>query len=492
MELEFHGASGETTGSCHLLRAGGKTILLECGLFQGRRAKTYARNLKLGFDARAIDAVVLSHAHIDHSGRLPLLVQRGFKGAIHSTAATRDLCDAMLSDSAMIQLRDAEYLTRRRLIERVRGQRVGPAGHWRPSEDEPPSRGVSNLGAREFAPLYLEEDVRATMKRFKPHACGEWFAIGPQVRVRLHDAGHILGSTWVELEVRERSGVRRLVFTGDWGRAQPILRDPEPLRAGDVLISECTYGDRRHPPLDNTEAELEAAVERLMKRGRGKLLIPAFAVGRTQHVLYVLESIFERRRGPALRVVVDSPLAKRATEIVSKHPECFDREALARIERVQRGASKRLHVSFTETVDDSKALNRESGPVVIVSASGMMESGRVLHHLAWSISSPDTEIAIVGYQARGTLGRKLVDGEKEINILGFRYDVRARITTMNGFSAHADRDGLMEALTPLAPQVETLFLIHGENDQRLPFARALRDAGFARVECPRDARVWRV
>ncbi|MBL8801298.1 MAG: MBL fold metallo-hydrolase [Planctomycetes bacterium] len=491
MELAFHGATGGTTGSCHLLRAGGRTILLECGLFQGRRASTYGRNLRFGFEPREIDAVILSHAHIDHSGRLPLLVQRGFDGPIYATAATRDLCDAMLRDSANIQLKDAEFLNRQRLLERVRGRRPQRA-RWRRGDDDPPSLGPSNPAKREILPLYLEEDVRATLKLFRVRECGAWFTLGPRLRVRLHDAGHILGSTWVELESTERAGVRRLVFTGDYGRAQPILRDPTPLAAGDVMIAESTYGARSHPPTDDTDAQLGAAVERLLQRGRGKLLIPAFAVGRTQHVLHALEALFERRRGPALRVVVDSPLAKRATEIVAAHAECFDEEALARLARVQSGASKRLHVSFTETVDDSKMLNRDEGPVIIVSASGMMESGRILHHLAWSVSSPDTEIAIVGYQARGTLGRRLVDGEKEVNILGHRYAVRARVTTLNGFSAHADREGLMNALVPLASQVETLFLVHGDNDQRLPLARALRSAGFVRVECPVNAATWNV
>jgi len=492
MEIAFHGAVDGVTGSCHLLRVGGKTLLLDCGMFQGRRAKAYASNLRFAFDPREVDAVVLSHAHIDHSGRLPLLVQRGFAGPIYGTAATRDLCDVMLSDSAQIQLRDAEHLNRRRLIERVRGRRHDAPRRWRRDRDEPPSLGPSNPPKSEVTPLYLEEDVRATMKRFRTRECGAWFSLGPGLRARLHDAGHILGSAWIELEFSERGRARRLVFSGDLGRAQPILRDPEPLTAGDIVICESTYGARRHPPLDDTQSQIAAAVDRLMQRGKGKLLIPAFAVGRTQHVLWALETIFEERRGPALRVVVDSPLAKRATEIVRSHPECFDAEALARVERAQSGASKRLHVSFTETVDDSKLLNHEEGPIVIVSASGMMESGRILHHLAWGVSSPTTEIAIVGFQAKGTLGRKLVDGEREVNILGHRYVVRARVTTMNGFSAHADRDGILAALTPLASEVETLFLVHGENDQRLPLATELRERGFERVECPRNAATWSV
>jgi metallo-beta-lactamase family protein len=264
-----------------------------------------------------------------------------------------------------------------------------------------------------------------------------------------------------------------------------------PLAPADVVICESTYGDRCHPPVDDTEAQLSLAVERLHKRRRGKLLIPAFAVGRTQHILHALSRIFERKKISDIPVHVDSPLAKRATEIVYKHRECFDEEALARLRKAESG-EHRLKVHFTQTIDDSKALNQAKGPMVIVSASGMMESGRILHHLAWAIGSPDTEVAVVGYQAQGTLGRRLVDGAREVNILGMLHAVRARITIMNGFSAHADRDGLLQTLLPIAPQCKSLFLVHGENDQRLPLARTLGQRGFARVECPRNAAVWKL
>jgi metallo-beta-lactamase family protein len=498
MELEFHGATDGTTGSCHLLRAGGMQILLECGLFQGRRSETFRRNARFRFDPRPIDAVVLSHAHIDHSGRLPMLVRDGFEGAIHATGATADLADPMLQDSANIQVKDAEYLNRRRMHEKVRtrglrranprraGKRIERA--WR-EEDDAPALAVSNPPVRDVLPLYLPEDVQPALRSFARHRWGEWFAIGPSVRARFHDAGHILGASWVELEARERGKTRRLVFTGDYGRAQPILRDPEPLAPADVVISESTYGDRCHPPVDDTETQLGAAVDRLMKRRRGKLLIPAFAVGRTQHVLYSLERIAAKRGYDDLRVVVDSPLAAKATQIVARHPECFDEDAIAQFERIRAGRG-RVRVSFTESVDESKALNRAPGPIVIVSASGMMESGRILHHLAWNVSDPTTEIAVVGYQAHGTLGRRLVEGESEVNILGMRHSVRARITVMNGFSAHADRDELLAALTPIARECKSLFLVHGEDDQRMPLARTLRERGFAKVECPRDSRRW--
>lgn len=496
MELEFHGATDGTTGSCHLLRAAGKTVLLECGMFQGRRDESRRRNAEFRFDPRQIDAVVLSHAHIDHSGKLPMLVRRGFDGAIHATDATSALCEPMLLDSAHIQLKDAEYLNKRRMLERVRGKRVERRRSKRErarrhEDDDAPSLYVSNPPRSEVLPLYLEEDVRDTLELFVDHRWGEWFSIAPGLRVRFHDAGHILGASWVECEVRERGKTTRLCFTGDYGRPQPILRDPTPLAPADVLISESTYGDRCHPPVDDTEEQLGAAVERLHKRRRGKLLIPAFAVGRTQHILYALDKIFERKRIADIPVVVDSPLAKRATEIVHRHPECYDEEAIERLARSERGESA-LRVRFTESVEDSKLLNRAPGPIVIVSASGMLESGRILHHLAWGIGSADTEIAIVGYQAQGTLGRRLVDGEPEVNILGFRHAVRARVTVMNGFSAHADRDGLLGALSPLAAQCKALFLVHGEDDQRLPLARSLRERGFGRVECPRNSALWKL
>jgi metallo-beta-lactamase family protein len=502
MKIRFFGATGGTTGSCHMLSVGGTNVLLECGQFQGPRRESYLRNASFKFAAREIDAVVLSHAHVDHSGKLPMLVRQGYRGAIHATDATRDLCEPMLLDAAHIQLKDAEHMNQQRLCKKLRDTRFQPARpprgtrKQRARRDEksfdsgPPALGPSNPPRSEIAPLYLDEDVRETLPLFQPHAYGAWFTVNSSLRARFHDSGHILGSAWVELEAREAGGTKRIAFTGDYGRVQPILRDPEPLLPADIVISESTYGDRCHPPADDTEQQLEGAVKRLLARGRGKLLIPAFAVGRTQYVLYALEGILTRNRAQSLRVVVDSPLASKATQIVADHPECFDAQALERLERVRRGESKRMALQFTETIDDSKRLNRDPGPVIIVSASGMMESGRILHHLAWGISNPDTEIAVVGFQAAHTLGRRIVDGEREVNIMGFRHAVRARVTVMNGFSAHADRDGLLEVLTPLAPSTGALFLVHGEDDQRIPLARNLRERGFARVELPQNASAW--
>jgi metallo-beta-lactamase family protein len=465
MELRFFGATGTTTGSCHMLRSEGRTVLLDCGLFQGRREESRKRNERFGFDPSEVDAVVQSHAHIDHSGKLPMLLAGGFRGEVHSTGATRDLCEALLFDSAHIQLQDAQYLNRQRARPEERGRRVLPE--------------------QDVQPLYLEQHVRELLPRFRSHAYGEWFEALPGMRFRFRDAGHILGSAWIEGEIREKGRTQRLVFTGDYGRFhQPILRDPEPLSEAEVVISESTYGNRCHPPQQDLAGELRAAVERLEQRGRGRLLIPAFAVGRTQNILYEFARMCRAGRCPRVRFVVDSPLATTATRIVYEHPECFDAEALAQYRNLQEDDRFRSRLFFTHSVEESKALNSDPRPTVLISASGMMESGRILHHLAWNVSSPETEILIVGFQAEHTLGRRLLEGAPEVRIFGLLHAVRARVTPLLGFSAHADRDELLRALVPIAGRAQALFLVHGENDQRVPLSLELKRAGFARVELP--------
>lgn len=510
MELRFHGATGTTTGSCHLLHSEGRTVLLDCGMFQGRREESWRRNRGFGFDPRTVDAVVQSHAHIDHSGKLPMLVREGFAGRIHATPATRDLAEILLHDSAHIALADAQFLNRQRWREQRRPAPPEPRkqlghhkrGHHkqgRRSRGElPHPRGRNErlvpellLPAREIVPLYLEEDVYETLPRFAKHEYGAWFEPVPGMRFRFRDAGHILGSAWIEGEIREKSGVTRLVFTGDYGRYhQPILRDPEPLSEAEVYISESTYGNRCHAPFQENESELAQAVERLAGKPHGRLLIPAFAVGRTQHILYELYKICRRRTCANVGIVVDSPLAQAATRIVMAHPECFDEEALAAFRAMQEDGSFRKRIRFTSSVEESKALNDDPRPLIVISASGMMETGRILHHLAWNISNPATEILVVGFQAQHTLGRRLVEGASEVRIFGMMHKVRARVTSMLGFSAHADRDDLLRALSPHAGAARALFLIHGENDQRKPLAEELRRRGFARVECPENHRAW--
>ena len=517
MELRFFGATAGTTGSCHLLRAGGHTVLLDCGLFQGRREESRARNERFGFEPARVDAVVQSHAHVDHSGKLPMLVRHGFHRRIYATSATRDLCEIMLHDSARILLQDAEHLNRarvrkayltqrdrarRRAAEKAdarrkrRGRRSDHGDealpNWHPNATARPEK-AANLPAREVLPLFLDEDVDATMPLFATREYGEWFEATPNMRFRFHDAGHILGSAWVEGEIRDGRALHRLVFTGDYGRKhQPILRDPEPLLPADVYVSESTYGNRVHPPFEDLERELAAAVRRLAERGRGRLLIPAFAVGRTQNVLYSLARIFREGLAPGVHVVVDSPLATEATKVVLRHPECFDEEALSEYRRLDTDRVLRRWLSFTDSVEASKALNRDPRPTIVISASGMLESGRILHHVAHHVERDDAEILIVGFQAEHTLGRRLVEGAATVNVLGLAYTVRARVKSLLGFSAHADRNELIAALEPHARTARKLFLVHGEDDQREPLARELSARGFTSIERPSDARAYRI
>lgn len=549
MELRFFGATGSTTGSCHMVRAGGHTVLLDCGMFQGRRDEARRKNERFGFDAGDVDAVVQSHAHVDHSGKLPVLMRRGFRGRIFATRATRDLCEILLRDSARILLQDAEHLNRQRMRKKLLAQRAlaehrhrakrekadarrtrrgkhgrahgapehgrahgGALEHGTPAAPDlaAPRPGAeplptwnrnepfrlpheSNLPEREVVPLFLDEDVDATMPLFSTRDYGEWFEATPNMRFRFHDAGHILGSAWVEGELREGNELRRLVFTGDYGRRhQPILRDPTELLPADVYISESTYGNRVHPPFERLDEELAAAVRRLAQRGHGRLLVPAFAVGRTQNILYSLARIFREKLAPPVRVVVDSPLATEATRIVLRHRECFDEEALREYERFEADPGLRAWLRFTDSVDESKALNADPRPTLIVSSSGMMESGRIVHHLANSVDRDDTEILVVGFQAEHTLGRRLLEGATTVNVLGLAYPVRARVTALLGFSAHADRDELLAALEPHAARAEKLFLVHGEEDQRRPLERELASRGFRSIECPVDDRPYRI
>ncbi len=518
MELRFFGATGGTTGTCHMLRSNGRTVLLDCGMFQGPRAWSRVKNAEFTFDATKVDAVVQSHAHVDHSGKLPLLVRRGFDGFIHATRPTRHLCDALLRDTAKILAADARFLNeQRRRAEQAkhdeRSERHEVRAHLRAKTrgTKRPAHGPRrerdgldddfdwseyaqlDLPPEEVLPLYMEEDVEEALRRFVDQPYDTWFEPVPGMRFRFHDAGHILGSAWVEARIEDGARTHRLVFTGDYGRkGAPILRDPVPLTEADIYISESTYGDRLHEPFDDMEEQLAQAVARLHARGRGKLIIPAFAVGRTQHLLYAFSKLVHDGRMQPIDIIVDSPLATRATRIVMDHPECFDAEALEQWRLYQTSDRFSGRVRFTESAEESKALNKDPRPVVVISASGMMESGRVLHHLLWNLEKPETELLIVGFQARGTLGRKLVDGAKRVRILGREVEVAARVTTMLGFSAHADRQGLLDALLPHAAHAQTLFLVHGEDEERGSLAQACEAGGFRHVVTPEDASPFRV
>jgi metallo-beta-lactamase family protein len=448
MEIEFSGAAGEVTGSCHILRVGDRTVLLDCGLFQGRRRESESKNRRLPLPVEEIDAIVLSHAHMDHAGRLPLLVRAGYRGAIWCTPATRDLAAIMLADSAHIQQRDAEFLARER------GEHVEP--------------------------LYEAADAALAVSRMISVPYGREFEVVAGVRATFADAGHILGSASVVLDCTEGGRSARVVFSGDVGRSdQPIIRDPQPPMGGaDVVIMESTYGNRDHPAVEESRDRLARIVSAAASRG-GRVLIPAFAVGRTQEVLYELHSLSRAGAIPKIPIFIDSPLAIDATSVYAAHPDVFDRdEDLVKV--VDQLFEFDL-VRYTRDVADSKKLNDMRVPMVIISASGMAESGRIVHHLRQGLGDDRNVVLIVGFQAEHTLGRRLVEGRKVVRIFGQEVPVRARVETLNGFSAHADRGELTRWLAAVAggsPGKPRVHLVHGEQDARDALATALRGSGY--------------
>ena len=418
MKITFHGAVRTVTGSQHLLTVNGRKILLDCGLYQGSRRQSYERNQQLPYDAADIDVLVLSHAHIDHSGNIPNLVKSGFRGSIVCTYATRDLCAVMLRDSAKIQQYDVEYLNKRRQRE----------------------------GLPLLEPLYKMADVIAGLKQFVGIGYERPYEILPGVELTFYDAGHILGSAIVALDIVEEGRKRRLVFSGDLGRPdRPILNDPTFLDAADILLIESTYGNREHPPQEEANKRLEDIVNETYKRG-GKLIVPAFAVGRTQELVYRLHQLVDRRDiPPSLRVFVDSPLAIDATAIYRLHPEAYDEEVIDFLEDDRHNDPFGFEMMrYTRTTEESKELNFLREPAVIISASGMAEAGRILHHLKNNIEDPRNTILIVGWQAPNTLGRRIVEKQPTVKIFGESYKLRANVEIINGFSAHADHSELVE------------------------------------------------
>jgi metallo-beta-lactamase family protein len=465
MKLQFMGAVRTVTGSMHLLTVNGARILLECGLYQGRRKEAFRRNRNLPFDAAQIDAMVLSHAHIDHSGNIPSLVAAGFTGNIYATPATRDLCSAMLRDSGHIHEQDAAYVNKKH----------------------------AQRGLPPVEPLYTVEDAIESLQYFVSVGYGRPFPVAPGVTVTYLDAGHILGAAVVVLDVEEDGRTRRLLFTGDLGREDmPILRDPRVMDGVDILITESTYGDRTHPVREDQDRALRDIVVDTYKRG-GKLIIPAFAVGRTQELVYAFHRMVEARRVPDQPVFVDSPLAVNVTEIFRLHPECYDEELRTFIShdghRDPFGFYRLRYIRLTE---DSKELNFLREPAVIISASGMCEAGRILHHLKNNIEDPRTTVLIVGWQAPHTLGRRIMERQPVVKIFGVEYRLNARVETLLGFSAHADRTGLLEYAGTLRDRgpVQAAFVVHGEEEASLALAEGLRQLGIARVQVPEEGRVY--
>jgi len=418
----------------HHVETGGKKFLLDCGLYQGRRQEAFERNSHFPFPANSIDSVILSHAHMDHSGNLPTLVRNGFSGPIYTTPATIDLCLAMLADSAHIQQSDAEFCNKRRAHRKSKG-----------------------LDDRECAPLYTLDDAAHTYPLFNPVQLGERKGVSGALSYRTYDAGHMLGSTAM---IVEADGTR-LAFSGDVGRVGiPIIRDPQPLDAADYLIMESTYGDRLHAPIGHAEDKLADVVNRTAARG-GKIIVPCFAVGRTQQVVLMLHQLMEARRIPSIPMFVDSPLAINVTEVYRKHLECYDEEAQKFVLQDEDpfGFSP---LKYVREASESKKLNDLHGPVVIIASSGMMEAGRILHHLRNNIEDPRNTILITGFQAPYTLGRKILDHQPEVPIFGEPMALRAEVVSLEELSGHADQHELIEWMRPFAKGLKKVFLVHGE------------------------------
>ena len=418
----------------HHVETGGKNFLLDCGLYQGRRQEAFDRNSHFPFPASSIDSVILSHAHMDHAGNLPTLVRNGFRGPIYSTPATIDLDLAMLADSAHIQQYDAEFVNKRRSHRKSKGL-----------DDHP------------VAPLYTLDDAAHTYPLFHPVNLGERKEVAGALAYRTYDAGHMLGSTAM---IVEADGVR-LAFSGDVGRASiPIIRDPQPLDAADYLIMESTYGDRLHPPIGHAEDKLADIVNRTAARG-GKIIVPCFAVGRTQQVVLMLHQLMDAKRIPSIAMFVDSPLAIAATEVFRKHTECYDAEA-RKFLLDDEAPFDFSRLKYIREASESKKLNDLHGPVVILASSGMCEAGRILHHLRNNIEDPRNTILITGFQAPYTLGRKILDRNREVPIFGEPMTLRAEVVSLEELSGHADQHELIEWMRPFAKGLKKVFLVHGE------------------------------
>jgi metallo-beta-lactamase family protein len=460
MQIEFHGAVRTVTGSQHLINVNGRKILLDCGLFQGSRKKSYERNQKLPYDASQVDVLILSHAHIDHSGNIPNLVKSGFQGDIVCTYATRDLCSIMLRDSAKIQSYDVEYLNKKRLRK----------------------------GLAPLEPYYTMEDVVESLKLFIGIGYERRYHVMPGVDLTFYDAGHILGSAIVALDIEDEEMKRsvRLVFSGDLGRPdRVILRDPTFIEEADILLVESTYGNREHEPAPETLDKLESVVNQTYSQG-GKLIVPAFAVGRTQELVYGLHKLVHARDIPhKLPVYVDSPLAIDATGIYRLHPEAYDQEVFDFLaDDVHADPFGFDMMTYTRTTNQSKELNFLRKPAVIISASGMCEAGRILHHLKNNIEDPHNTILIVGWQAPNTLGRRIVEKQPRVRIFGDEYDLRARVVTINGFSAHAGRSELLAWTDHINQRPKHTFVVHGEPDASEALADGLRGQGYPEVHVP--------
>ena len=457
MEIQFIGAARTVTGSSHLIKVNGTSFLLDCGMYQGKRKEAFELNRQFDlFDPAEIDFVILSHAHIDHSGNLPTLVKNGFRGNIYTTFATRDLATVMLRDSAFIQEKDVEFVNKRR---KKKGQNL-------------------------FEPLYTEPDVIQTLSQIVGVNYRHEFEITNDIKFTFFDAGHILGSAITLLTIKEEGKIIELAFTGDLGRDNlPILKDPEEIPNVDYLICESTYGGRLHDDMKGMEEKLASIVNRAIEK-KSKIIIPAFSVGRTQELVYALHNIINNGMTKSIPVYVDSPLSVNATDVFRIHPECFDNEtAMFLLNHEDPFGFNKLH--YIKNVEESKKLNEVPGPCMIISSSGMCEAGRILHHLRNNIENPNNIVLIVGYTAEHTLGRKLVDKMDVVKIFGEEHKLNAEVEIMDSFSAHADAHELTSYIDKFdRSRLQKIFLVHGELEQQLTLRVKLNSMGFKNVEIP--------
>ena len=455
MKITFFGAARTVTGSMHLLEINGKRILLECGLFQGKREEAYRINRHLPFDAPSIHSVILSHAHIDHSGNLPTLCRVGFDGNIFCTPATRSLCSIMLLDSAHVQEADVRYVNKRRK-----------------KKQQP-----------QFNPLYTRADAEKAITQLLSISYDRPFQISDSVKLTFQDAGHILGSALVVLDLEENGKKTRLMFAGDVGRPHmAIVRDPTIVKDIDYLMIESTYGMRTHDDEDTIENELEVIVNETVGRG-GKIIIPAFSVGRTQQVVYYLHRLYEKKRIPDVPIYVDSPLSVNATDIFRLHPECYDREAREFIEHKKNPFSF-YNLTYILDVERSKELQKIESPMIIISSSGMCEAGRILHHLKNTVANRRNTILIIGYCAQHTLGKRIAEKVPEIKIFGEPYPLLAQVKTIDALSAHADSNELLAFVKASNSTIKKVFVVHGDEEQSLGFAETLRKNTRADIIVP--------
>lgn len=462
MKLTFHGAAREVTGSAHIVTINGKNILLDCGLFQGKRKEAFEKNRNFVVDPANIDVMLLSHAHMDHSGNIPTLVKKGYKGKIYCTDATADLCRIMFQDCARIQVHDVGFVNKKRVKQ----------------------------GRNLFEPLYTPEDADIASQHLEPVPYSKPFKIFDNIEVTFHDAGHILGSAFTEINFSENGSTKKLVFTGDIGRRDiPILQDPVVINDIDYLITESTYGDRKHPSAADVKAALKAVVDKICQT-KGKLIIPAFSVGRTQYVVYLLNKLYVEGQICPVPVFVDSPLSSAATEVYAKHKECWDSAALEFLINGRKPFAFD-NLRYTESVEESKNLNDQTGPMIIISASGMCEAGRILHHLKNNITDPKNIILIVGYMAENTLGRRIAEHLKQIKIFGTLLPLKAKVEEIAALSAHADEFEMLDYFQKCGTShIQQAFCVHGEQNALDFFSQRLLESGMKNVHIPAPGQIF--